>query len=636
MARRPDHIWIVHADPEARALLRRLAGDPPGVDGGPEDFPLEGAPAPRAIVLHVDRDPAAALDFAHRASRLHPRAAWVLLRDPLGRADHAFSGLDAERLAWPAEADQLARALARAERGAPTAIRARRQRDALARRYALTLGDLGLPDLAGFSGGRLLVRGEPGTGRMLVARVVHALADPPGTLVQVDGASEGALDDLASRLRSLDGERVVVCVEQPERLSPPEQRELASWIELGAPASALDPEQTVWIALVGELAGASADLDPALALALSGREVHLPPLRRRSGAAVRFATATLRSLAAASGSTPRGLTPEAQEWIARATWPGNFRELEAVLRRALARGGEGDLDVAALKAAGAPSRARPSVRAGPAPTREPEAPAREPEAPAREPEAPARRPARPAASLTPRPGRARPASPAPSKPVAAGSRAPAELLQSLAHSLRNPLVSLKTFAALLPEQGDDEEFRGRFRQQAERDLAGLEAHLDRLTRYGEIDFGERKSVNVSSMLEALLAEHRDEIKRRRLLVLSELGADAPWALGSEEGLRFAFSALIDATFARIGDRQDLYLACRRPATTGGSPMLRILLRFHGTPLATLPGGAEGPAALELVLAEAAFEALGGRLQHESLESGEQVARVDLPAASAEA
>ncbi len=637
MSRRADQVWILHADAEARALLRRLAGDPPGTDGSPEDFPLDTAPAPRAIVLHVDRDPAAALVFAHRASRLHPRAAWVLLRDPLGRADHAFAGLDAELLAWPAEADQLAPALARAQRGAPTGIRARRQRDALARRFALTLGDLGLPDLAGLSGGRLLVRGEPGTGRMLVARVVHALADPPGTLVHVDGAAEGALDELAGRLRALDGERAVVCIERPERLSTSDQHELASWIELGAPSSALDPERTVWIGLVGELAGASASLEPALALALAGQELHLPPLRQRSGAAVRFATAALRALAAASGSTPRRLTPEAQDWIANATWPGNFRELEAVLRRALARGGEGDIGVPDLEAAGATSAPRPTPRpeptaeraaSRPEPTAERAASRPEPTAERAAP-APPRRPVKAPATLTPRPGQARPA-------PAAAPRAPSELLQSLAHSLRNPLVSLKTFATLLPEQGGDEEFRGRFRAQAERDLAGLETHLDRLSRYGEIDFGERKSVNVSAMLEGLLQEHRDEIKRRRLLVLSELGADAPWASGSEEGLRFAFQALLDATFARIGDRQDLYLACRRPAATAGTPMLRILLRFHGTPLATLPGEAEGPAALELVLAEAAFEALGGRLQHESLESGEQVARVDLPASSGEA
>jgi signal transduction histidine kinase len=644
MSRRADQVWILHADPEARALLRRMAGDPAGAEGSPADFPLEAAPAPRAIVLHVDRNPATAIDFAHRASRMHPRAAWVLLRDPLGRADQAFAGLDAELLAWPAEADQLPRALARAQRGAPTGIRARRQRDALARRFSLTLGDLGLPDLGGLTGGRLLVRGEPGTGRMLVARVVHALADPPGTLVQVDGGTEGALDELASRLGSLGGERVVVCMERPERLSAPDQRELASWVELGSPSSALDPEQTVWIGLVNELAGASAALEPALALALAGREVRLPPLRQRGAAAVRFAAATLRALSAASGSPERRLAPEAQQWIASATWPGNFRELEAVLRRALARGGEGDLGVAELRAAGAPESVRPAstgterrqaeAAADERSPREARPPARpEPAAPR---PAPPQRSSRPAAELTPKRGEARPAARTATRPPNPETtpRAPRDLLQSLAHSLRNPLVSLKTFAALLPEQGNDEEFRGRFRAQAERDLAGLEKHLDRLARYGEIDYGARKAVNVASMLEALLLEHREEIKRRRLLVLSELGADAPWALGSEEALHFAFSALLDATFARIGDRQDLYLACRRPAATSGSSMLRILLRFHGTPLATLPGD-EGPAALELVLAEAVFEAFGGSLQHESLESGEQVVRVDLPASSPE-
>jgi hypothetical protein len=143
-------------------------------------------------------------------------------------------------------------------------------------------------------------------------------------------------------------------------------------------------------------------------------------------------------------------------------------------------------------------------------------------------------------------------------------------------------------------------------------------------------------VNVAALLEGLVQEHQGEIKSRRLLVMSELGTDAPWALGSEEALRFALEALLDATFARIGDRQDLYIACRRPtAPPGNAPTLRILLRFHGAALTTLPGGSE-PAALELVLAEAVFEALGGRLAHESLESGEQVARVDLPATTGEA
>jgi signal transduction histidine kinase len=617
----PEPVWIVHPDAEARALLRRLAGDPSGAEGAPADIPIDDAPAPATVVLYVGPDPSVALDFAHRTSLRHPRAGFVLLRDerlPAAALATAFAGLRAEALAWPSEAERLPEALARAGGAGPTGLRARRERDVLVRRFARMLGDLDLPDLSGLRAGRIVVRGEPGTGRLLVARLVHALADPPGALVQLDCAGEQRLRELAARLEAAAGaERAVVCLERVERLRADEQRELASWIELGPPGLALDPERSVWIAIVSELAGAVPLLEPALAQALAGLEIALPPLRRRPGAAERFAVPTLRALAAATGAPARELSREAAERIAHAPWPGNFRELEAALRRAVAKGGEGPLGPGEL---GLEARLPPAAPPAPAPA------ARPPRAPLREP-----------AVAPPAPTAAAPsaAKPAPPPAPAAPAPAPGALLQALAHSLRNPLVSLKTFATLLPERWADEEFRVRFRAQAERDLANLERHLDRLAHFAELMTGERKPVNVAALLEALLHERRAEIRTRRLLVLSELGADAPWALGSEETLRFAFAALFDATFARIGDRQDLYIACRRPAAQAGRPgMLRILLRFHGAPLAELPG-AEAPAALELVLAEAVFEAFGGRLGHESLDSGEQVVRVDLPAASAE-
>ena len=67
----------------------------------------------------------------------------------------------------------------------------------------------------------------------------------------------------------------------------------------------------------------------------------------------------------------------------------------------------------------------------------------------------------------------------------------------------------------------------------------------------------------------------------------------------------------------------------------GATPLRILLRYHGAPLAKQQGGEPSSfAALELVLAEAALEPQGGHLSHESLANGEQVVRIDLPAASA--
>ena len=612
MSPRPESIWIVHADADARAALRRFAEARVGVSGAPAELTGEEEPAPRAVLLHVGADLSAALDFAHRTRLLHPHAGWVLLRDervPAEAVADAFADLGAELLAWPSEAERLPAAVARAGHAAPTGLRARRERDGLVRRFARTLGDLGLPDLGGLRGGRLVIRGEAGTGKLLVARVVHALAEPPGALVHAPCGGQNALPELASRLAAAAGaERAVVCLDRPERLAREQQQELAGWIELGPPSLALDPERTVWIALVGEVAGATPLLEPSLALALSGHELALPPLRRRPDAAERFAAATLRALADAAGLPARQLSPEALAAVREAPWPGNFRELEAALRRAMSRGGAGPIgrellgpeDAPAAAAVEAPAPSPTATAAAATPPPEPVPAAGEPE---------------PATAITPPANRA--------------------LLQSLAHSLRNPLVSLKTFATLLPERFADEDFRVRFHAQAERDLASVERHLDRLARFAELVPGPAKPVNVAALLEALLHERRGEIRRRRLLVLSELGADAPWALGSDEALRFAFEALFDAAFAQIRDRQDLYIACRRPTSPPGGPApLRILLRFHGAPLAKLPERGRPPAALlELVLAEAALEPHGGRISHESLANDEQVLRVDLPAAT---
>jgi DNA-binding NtrC family response regulator len=612
MPRRPESIWIVHADPAARVALRRLAAARTAILGSPADLPGEEAEAPRAVVLHVGPDLPAALDFAHRARLAHPRAGWVLLRDervPAEVVADAFADLDAEVLAWPSESARLAAAVMRAGRSAPAALRARRERDALVRRFARMLGDLGLPDLGGLASGRLVIRGEAGTGKLLAARLVHALGEPPGALVHAPCTGEGTLAELAGRLRMLAAQqRVVICLDHPERIARAEQQELAGWIELGPPGLALDPDRTLWIALVEEIAGAAPQLDASLALALAGHELALPPLRERPGVAERFAAASLRTLADAAGLPARELSPEALARIRSAPWPENFRELEATLRRAVSRGGAGPLGPEQLEIEDvleAPPGPAPATAVEPAESR-----------------APARRAAEPSAR------------PAPAAPRAAPP-ASRPLLQALAHSLRNPLVSLKTFAKLLPEQFADEDFRGRFRAQAERDLGSLERHLDRLARFAELAPGPPKPVNVAALLESLLAERRGEIRRRRLLVLSELGADAPWALGSEEALRFAFEALFDAVFAQIRDRQDLYIACRRPAAQPGGPaLLRILLRFHGAPLATLPErGRPRAAGLELVLAEAALEPRGGRISYESAAGEEQVLRVDLPAAA---
>ena len=54
------------------------------------------------------------------------------------------------------------------------------------------------------------------------------------------------------------------------------------------------------------------------------------------------------------------------------------------------------------------------------------------------------------------------------------------LATGIAHEIRNPLVAIKTFAELLPERADDQEFRSTFAKVAVKEIHRIEQLLGRL------------------------------------------------------------------------------------------------------------------------------------------------------------
>ncbi len=73
-------------------------------------------------------------------------------------------------------------------------------------------------------------------------------------------------------------------------------------------------------------------------------ELAMPPLRECRDDIGLVATAVLERLASQSGATPARLTPQAMEELGRYDFPGNIRELENILERALALSGSREID----------------------------------------------------------------------------------------------------------------------------------------------------------------------------------------------------------------------------------------------------------------------------------------------------
>jgi DNA-binding NtrC family response regulator len=638
-------LWIVHRDPRQRAALARLAAAPEdAVLGAPGDPQFDVVPPADVVLLGLAGDWEAELEYAHTVQARVRGAHWILLGEA-GVRDEAlqlFDTLRVEFLAYPPMPDAL-RARIRGVRGAPPApaLSQRASRQAVAARFSRWFSDLELAELLRALDPQLadvpvLIRGEPGTGRSLLAQYVHWFGGTAaGAFVQLPCASDTradeGLDALAQAGRSSELPLAsTLCLEEVERLPLTLQRRIRDWIECAPPAGGGCAAMVRWIATTGDT-NSGHEPWPALARALSGLGVRLPPLRERPHLVASVVSETSRVWCERHRERPRRFGEDALAVMEEYPWPGNLRELEAVVVQTLAAGASDPVrsddlqcDGQAFSPLGA-GEVGELIVGGELEELEELTPLEEDEAPAE-----AAQPARAEAEPVVQPPAQAPAA---HDDSAAQAVSLARLVASLSHEVRNPLSSIRTFAGLLPERFDDPEFRSRFAELVNQDVDRIEALVSRLDRLADLESPKREAVDVAAMLEQLLDEREETIRKRRLLVLKELDTSRPLVTADREQLGFAFEALLGKSLELVPERGDVYLASRHhERQPPGSASVRVLVRFHDPET----GGASVDAALaehslELVIAELVIRAQGGHFALTRAEGTETVIVVDLPA-----
>ena len=169
----------------------------------------------------------------------------------------------------------------------------------------------------------VLLRGEPGSGRGTAAACLHAFGPTAkGELVRIDSAKLAP----EARLPSV-GTVYVECVERLPR------RAQTWWLErLRAPGAA----GVRWIASTGDSPSlGETDFDPELERLLSRFAIRVPPLRERAADLPLLVADLCARIGHAVGRERVRLSPRAVELLAQSPWPGNLRELEDVIGRAI-------------------------------------------------------------------------------------------------------------------------------------------------------------------------------------------------------------------------------------------------------------------------------------------------------------
>jgi len=113
----------------------------------------------------------------------------------------------------------------------------------------------------------------------------------------------------------------------------------------------------------------------------------------------------------------------------------------------------------------------------------------------------------------------------------------------MAHEIKNPLVSLRTFTQLLQQKWDDKEFRDKFSSIIPHEIERINRIAESLLKFGRPMKPEFTKVEVNSLLEEVLLLFESEAKKNNVRVTKIL-ADLPEISGDPGQLSQAFVNII--------------------------------------------------------------------------------------------
>jgi two-component system, NtrC family, response regulator GlrR len=243
-------------------------------------------------------------------------------------------------LTKPVEKEHLLEEVARALKTSGFADTAEEWRTEFATRSPLVEDRLSKAHLVAGTDSSVLITGEPGTGKELLARAIHrASGRREGPFVSIDcSALDGTAEHLSGSEQSL-AQAIQRAHAGTLFLRNVDDLVLGLQARL---AALLRGRRDVRLLATGdrrpdELA-ADGRYSSDLLEQLSAVHIELPPLGKRREDIPLLAAQCLDDVASETGQSKRTLSPEAIEALASAKWPGNVRQLRMVVRQVAALG----------------------------------------------------------------------------------------------------------------------------------------------------------------------------------------------------------------------------------------------------------------------------------------------------------
>lgn len=462
----------------------------------------------------------------------------------------------------------------------------------------------------------VLIWGELGCGQDRVARAMISGVADAGTLLPLNGVDIGA-DYLKEKRAELAVERgargapPAVLIEGLERISLTYQSTLLNFLDEVEGAQGR----------LRLIATANADLLERvyrgeflerLYHKLATLTLPLAPLRERRADIPALARWFAGAYAADLGLDKVSFTPAAMDRLSNYLWFGNVNEFDMVIARTLAihgnaRVGAADLvfDASELSnaAVGEPGSAVALAGTG------------------------AEKAIVPKSSLITTPGL-----PEASVLKGAPDGGPALrlLVHELAHELKNPMVTIKTFAQLLAERYDDPNFRARFQDAVDGDIERMDELLGVMTEFAGFDQPHKISIVLKEHLHSALADIHDNCAKRQVRVGWKENGQGVKIMADAAQLQYVLKNTLLAILSqtRTGSEIELALGQRGSVTISylrEGERIQSLVNYLND--VTVPG-TEKILPLRILLAREIIERSGGRIGMDQADGDREIVTME--------
>jgi len=451
----------------------------------------------------------------------------------------------------------------------------------------------------------LLIHGELGCGQLQVMSAIQR--QQGGIWVALNAAlmDAGYLDQKRQEIGSIAAANLtpaVLLIENLDRCKAAAQTQLAEYIADAQQYSDLRLLSTANTDLLAQVY--CGEFPEGLYYQLAVLSLQLPPLRERLADIPALTQSLARRLAQTLSVREPMFLPGAYERLSNYLWFGNLRELETVVARTMALHSKqqidaGDLvfdfgsEIQAIDASELVEFVPPGIAASDG------------------------------GSL------------APSAAQANGRAKSVDLnlvIHELAHEFKNPMVTIKTFAQLLGERYQDENFRSRFQEVVGGDIERMDDLLEVMIEFADFTQPRQSVLALEEKTRAVLDEISSQCNKRQTHFDWKKNGRVEQIRSDEKHLTYILKNVLLAVLAEAKMGSDIEIDVSQPGALAITS-LREGARMGSVSHYLNDSGsqpAEGILPLRLLLAKHLLEKNGGRFIADQSEAEKDTVRMEFP------